>query len=130
MRHHVTLTITSVLSTFLFALHWSDEISRGLESGTLQSVGGIAILIVWLCGPLVLGERRSGYILMLIGGILGLGVVLLHMSGHGMVGGRIANTSGIYFWVLTLITLSMTSSVTVILAGIGLIRWKRREAIQ
>ena len=130
MKHHVTLTITSVLSSILFALHWVDEISRGFEPGTLQGAGGIAILIAWLCGPLVLGERRSGYILMLVGGILGMAVVLLHMSGRGMVGGRIANTSGIYFWVLTLIMLSMTSGITVILATLGLARWKGRETVQ
>ena len=126
-RHHVTLLFTSVLSTVLFALHWVDEISRGFEPGTLAGAGGIAILIVWLCGPLVLSERRSGYIMMLVGGILGMAVVLLHMSGRGMVGGRIANTSGIYFWVFTLIALSMTASMSVILATLGLVRWKRRE---
>jgi hypothetical protein len=129
MKHHVTLLITSVLSTVLFALHWCDEISRGLEPGTLQGAGGLAILVVWLCGPLLLGERRSGYVVMLVGGILGLAVVLLHMSGRGMVGGRIANTSGIYFWVVTLIALSMTASMSAILAGYGLVRWKRREGL-
>jgi hypothetical protein len=111
-----------LLSTALFALHWVDEITRGLEQGTLQTAwGGIAILVVWACGPLLLAERRSGYVLMLIGGIFGLGVVLLHMSGRGMVGGRIANTSGIFFWVLTLIALSVTSSLSAILAADGLL---------
>lgn len=126
MKHRVTLTITSVLSTALFALHWVDEISRGLEPGTLQGAGGIAILVVWLCGPLLLAERRSGYILMLVGGILGLGVVLLHMSGRGMVGGRIANTPGMFFWVLTLIAMSVTSSMSAILAAHGL--WSQRRS--
>ena len=129
MNHRVTLTITSVLSTTLFALHWVDEITRGLEPGTLKNAwGGIAILVVWLCGPLLLGERRSGYILMLVGGIFGLGVVLLHMSGRGMVGGRIANTSGIFFWVLTLIALGVTSSMSAILAGSGLLASLRRRS--
>lgn len=128
MKHRVTLTITSLLSTILFALHWVDEISRGLEPGTLQGSGGIAILVVWLCGPLLLAERRSGYILMLVGGIFGLGVVLLHMSGRGMVGGRIANTSGIFFWVLTLIALGTTSAISAILAATGLWRMQRRQS--
>lgn len=127
MRHHTTLTITSTLSTVLFALHWVDEITRGLETATLHNSPGIAILVVWLCGPLVLGERRSGYILMLIGGLFGLLVVLAHMSGRGLVGGRIANTPGIYFWVLTLIALSVTSSITAILAATGLWSMRRRR---
>jgi len=122
MNHRITLTITSLLSTALFGLHWVDEISRGLEPGTLQNAwGGIAILVVWLCGPLLLAERRSGYILMLVGGIFGLAVVLLHMSGKGMVGGRIANTSGIFVWVLTLIALGTTSTISAILAASGLL---------
>jgi len=120
----VTLTITSTLSALLFAFHWADEISRGMERADLSSIAGIAILIVWLCGPLVLGPRRAGYILMLITGIVGLGVLILHMSGRGMLGGRIANTSGIFFWVFTLIALGVTSGISAMLAGIGL--WKLR----
>ena len=129
MKHRLTLTITSLLSSTLFALHWADEISRGLEPGTLkQAWGGIAILVVWLSGPLLLGDRRSGYVLMLVGGILGLGVTLLHMSGRGMVGGRIANTSGIFFWVLTLVALGTISTITAILAGSGLLASRQRKA--
>jgi len=126
MKYKVTLTITSLISTVCFACHWVDEISRGLEPGTLNGAGGIAILVVWACGPLLLAERRAGYILMLVFGILGLGVTLLHMSGHGMVGGRIANTPGIFFWVLILVTLGVTSSLSIILAGSGL--WSARLA--
>jgi hypothetical protein len=117
MRDQVTLTITSVLSTLLFALHWVDEISRGLEGAKLANLPGVAILVVWLCGPLVLGNRRSGYIVMLVGAILGVGVLVLHMSGGGLLRGRIANTSGIYFWVLTLIALGTTSAISGILAA-------------
>lgn len=124
IRYKITMTIASVLSALLFVMHWSDEISRGLESGTLQSAGGIAILVVWLSGPLVLGDRRSGYIVTLIGGILGLGILLLHMSGHGLVGGRIANTSGQFFWVWTAITMGVSSAIAGILAVRGL--WSSR----
>ena len=38
MKDKVTLTITSVLSTLLFGLHWTDEVARGLEPGTTSSV--------------------------------------------------------------------------------------------
>jgi hypothetical protein len=126
MKHSVTLTITSLLSILLFALHWADEVSRGMEPGTLSAIGGIAILVVWLSGTLVLGDRRSGYVISLIGGILGLGVLVLHMSGKGMVGGRIPpNTHGAFFWVWTLIVLGSTSSISAILAGRGLWRLRR-----
>jgi len=126
MKRNVTLTITSLLSILLFALHWADEVSRGLETGRPSALGGILILVVWLYGTLVLAERRSGYILTLIGGIFGLGVLVLHMQGAGIVGRRIANTSGIFFWVLTLIALGVTSTFSAILAAHGL--WSSRRA--
>jgi hypothetical protein len=125
MKHTVTLTITSLLSMLLFGLHWADEVARGLEPGTVSALGGILILVVWLYGTLVLGERRSGYIVMLLGGILGLGVLILHMQGAGIVGRRIANTSGIFFWVSTLIALGVTSTFSAILAAHGL--WSLRR---
>jgi hypothetical protein len=126
MKDKVTLTMTSVLSVLLFALHWADEVSRGMEAGTLSALGGIAILVVWLSGTLVLGDRRSGYIITLVGGILGLGVLILHMSGRGMVAGRIpANSSGAFFWVWTLIALGVTSTIAGILSARAL--WSMRR---
>jgi hypothetical protein len=117
MTHNVTLKITSLLSVLLFAFHWADEISRGMEVGTLSAFGGVVILVVWLSGTLVLGDRRSGYIISLIGGILGLGVLVLHMSGKGMMGGRIApNSPGAFFWAITLVVLGTTSTISAILA--------------
>jgi hypothetical protein len=118
VSHKVTLTVTSLLSVLLFAFHWADEISRGMEPGTLSAFGGVVILVVWLAGTLVLGDRRSGYIISLLGGILGLGVLVLHMTGKGMVGGRIPiNSPGAFFWVLTLIVFGSTSTISAILAG-------------
>jgi len=129
MNHKVTLTVTSLLSVLLFASHWADEVSRGMEPGTLSAFGGVLILVVWLSGTLVLGDRRSGYIITLIGGILGLGVLVLHMSGKGMVGGRIPpNSSGAFFWVWTLIALGSTSTISSILAARGL--WSLRRGVK
>jgi hypothetical protein len=126
MKNNVTLTVTSLLSILLFAVHWADEVSRGMEPGTLSAFGGVLILVVLLSGPLVLGERRSGYIIMLLGGIFGLGVLVLHMTGKGMVGGRIPpNSTGAFFWVWTLLALGATSTISAILATRGL--WSMRS---
>ncbi len=77
-------------------------------------------MVVWLYGTLVLVERRSGYVIMLLGGIFGLGVLILHMQGAGIVGRRIANTSGVFFWVWTLIALGVTSTFSAIVSARGL----------
>ena len=125
MKHKTTLIITSLLSIVLFAFHWVDEISRGLEPGTVQALWGIMILVVFLYGTLALNDRQSGYIIMLILGIFGLGVLVLHMQGAGIIGRRIAGTSGIFFWVWTLIALGVTSTFNAILAARGL--WSMRR---
>jgi len=128
MKNNLILTITSLLAIVLFELHWVDEISRGLEPATVQGLGGIAILVVWLYGTLGLRGRRLGYLLTLLGGIFSLGVLILHMQGIGFIGRRIANTSGIFFWTLTLISLGVTGSLSTILAAQGL--WGTRSRRQ
>ena len=125
MKHNVTLIAASFLSIVLFTFHWAYEIANGWETGGVAGLGGILILLAWLYGTLVLGGRRSGYIVMLIGGTFGLGVLILHTTGRGMVGGRIANSSGVLFWVWTLIVLGVSSSLAGILAVHGL--WSLRK---
>jgi len=119
-KDKATLSITSVLSIVFMASHWVDDIVRGISPGGISGLGGVLILVVWLYGTLVLGERRSGYVIMLLGSIGGLGVLVIHMRGAGLVGGRIANSSGVFFWVWTLIALGVTSTISIILSARGL----------
>ena len=128
MKHTVTLTITSLLAVLFFAFHWADEIVRGISPGGVSGLGGVVILVVWLYGTLVLAERRLGHIIMLLGSIFGLGVLVLHMRGVGLVGGRIANSSGIFFWVWTLIALGVISAFSVILSARGLWNLQRGQS--
>ena len=125
MKHKVTLTITSLLSMLLFVFHWADDIVRGFAPGRVSSLGGVLILVVWLFGTLVLADRRSGHVIMLIGSLGALGVLVLHMRGAGLVGGRIANSSGIFFWVWTLLALGATGAFSAILSALGL--WSLRR---
>jgi hypothetical protein len=120
MKDKATLSITSLLSILLFAFHWAGDVVRGIATGGVSGLGGVLILVVWLYGTLVLGERRLGYVIMLLGSIFGLGVLVIHMRGAGLVGGRIANSSGVFFWVWTLIALGVTSTFSIILSARGL----------
>ncbi len=120
MKHSVMLTIASLLSILLMMFHWADDIVRGMSPGGVSGLSGVLILVVWLYGTLMLAERRSGYIIMLLGSIGGLGVLVIHMRGAGLVGGRIANSSGVFFWVWTLIALGVTGLFSVILSARGL----------
>ena len=120
MKCSVILTITSLLSILLMTFHLSDDIVRGFEPGGVRNISGVLMLVVWLYGTTVLARRRSGYIIILLGSILGSGVPVVHMIGKGLVGGRIANSSGIHFWVWTLITLQVTAIFSLILSARGL----------
>ena len=125
MKHTVTLTITSLLSILFMTFHLSDDIVRGMEPGGLKKLSGVLILVVWLYGTLVLAERRSGYVIMLLFSILASGIPVLHMVGAGLVGGRIAGSSGVFFWVWTLFGLGVTASFSAILSAHGL--WSLRR---
>ncbi len=124
MKHKVTLTITSLLAILLGLFHLTDDIIHGMEPGGLSNlVGGVLILVVWLYGTLVLAERRSGYVIMLLGGLLAAAIPFFHMRGAG-VGGEFAKSSGAFFFVWTLLALGVTGTFSVILSVHGL--WSLR----
>ena len=126
MKPNATLTITSLLSILLVTFHLADDIMRGFEKGNVWNLTAVPILVVWLYGTLVLTERRSGYIIMLLLSLLSSGVPVIHMMGKGVgAGSRIANTSGGFFFVWTLIALGVTALFSVILSVRGL--WTLRR---
>ena len=127
MKRSVMLTIASLLSILLLTFHLADDIVRGFERGGVSTLTGVLILVVWLYATLVLADRRTRYVILLLGSFLASGVPVLHMRGSGLVGGNIANSSGVFFWVWTLIALGVTSIFSVILSARGLIGFSRRK---
>ena len=119
MKHSVVLTIASLLSILFVTLHAADDIVRGMEPGTLFDLIVVPILVVWLYGTLVLAGRLSGYVIVLLGSLLGLVVPIIHMKGAG-VGGTIAKSSGGFFFIWTLLALGVTALFSVILCVYGL----------
>lgn len=119
MKRSTLLTLTSLLSILFMTFHISDEIARGMEHGGLNMVIPLLIVAGWLYGTLVLAERRSGYIIMLIVAIFGTGIPIVHMTGaNGLVGGRIAaDSSGAFFWAWGNIALYVISVFSLVLAS-------------
>ena len=127
MKEHVMVTIASLLSILFVTFHLADDIVRGFERGVVSDLAVVPILVVWLYGTLVLAERRSGYVINLLLSLLALGVPVIHMSGKGVgTGSRIANSSGAFVFVWTLIALGVTALFCVILSARGL--WSLRAA--
>jgi hypothetical protein len=120
MKRNVILIIASLLSILFMTFHLTDDIVRGMAPGTLSTLLIVVpILVVWLYGTLVLAEKRSGYVIILLGSLLGLLVPVIHMKGAG-VGGTIAKSSGAFFFIWTLIALGVTALFSVILSARGL----------
>ena len=120
-----TLTVTALLTVLLSSFHLADDVVRGFEPGGTSNYIGILILIVFLYATLMLPGRRWAHLIVLIGSIGGAGVPYLHMSGSGLLGPRIANSSGVFFWVWTLLALGVTASVSAVLSALGLWRLQR-----
>jgi hypothetical protein len=126
MKRSVMLTIASLLSVLLFSFHLADDIVRGMEPGKLMNLTAVPTFVLWLYGALVLAERRSGYIITLLGGLFALVVPLAHMRGKGVgVTSSLVNSSGHLFFVWTLIAIGVTGLFSVILSARGL--WSLRR---
>ena len=121
MRPNVMLTIASLLSILLLTLHVTDDIVRGISKAEPSNIA-LLILAVFLYGTLVLAERRSGHVLMLLVGLFAAGMPVIHMRGAHY--GEIARSAGGFFFVWTLWALGGLGGVTVILSARGL--WSLR----
>jgi hypothetical protein len=113
MKNNVLLTITSLLSILLLSIHVTDDIVRGFDKWGLDKLSFVLILVVWLCGTLLLAERRSGRVIMLLGGLLAAGMPAIHMRGTG----AFVKSGGAFFFIWTLFALGATGSMSVILAA-------------
>ena len=127
MKHSVMLIIASLLSILLLSFHLTDDVLRegGLAVKGAWNLVAVLILFVLLYGTLVLAERRSGYIIMLIGGLFGLGMPVIHMVlARTVVANELARARGDYFFVWTLLAVGVTGLFSFVLSARGL--WSRQ----
>jgi hypothetical protein len=115
MKHDAPLTITSLLSILLMTAHITDDIVRGISPARADNIGAVVIFVVWLVGTLMLAGRRSGYVIMLLGGLFAAAMPVLHMTGRGY--GAIARSSGGFFFVWTVLAVGITGTFAFILSA-------------
>jgi hypothetical protein len=123
MNEKAILTVTSLLSILLLTLHIADDIVRGISKAEPSNTA-LLVLVVFLYGTLVLSERRSGHVIMLLVGLFAAAMPVIHMSGAHY--GEIAKSAGGFFFVWTLWALGGVGGLTFVLAARGL--WKLRRA--
>ena len=120
MKRHVMLTVTSLVSAVLLALHISQDIVFGFDRAGLNHLFGVGIIVVVVCGALLLPHRWLGRVIMLLGGVISAGMLPLHMR-HGLRP-EFLQTSGALLFVWTLYLLGVLGFVSIILAVLEL--WK------
>ena len=128
MKQTAMLTTASLLNILLMTFHLADDILFGMAPPRFANLFAVLVFVIWLYGTLVLAERRAGYIIILVGSLLGLLVPVIHMKGaSGVVGGEIGKSTQAFFFVWTLLALGVTSMFSVLLSAHALWRlpWRR-----
>ena len=124
MKHTAVLVVASLLSLLLLTLHITDDIVRGISKAEPANIA-LCVFAVFLYGTLVLAERRSGHIIMLLVGLFAVVMPVIHMRGAHY--GEIARSAGGFFFVWTLWALGGLGGLTVILSMRGL--WSLRRSV-
>ena len=128
MKQTAILTTTSLLSILLLTLHITDDIVRGISKAEPSNTA-LLVLGVFLYGTLVLAERRSGHVIMLLIGLFAAAMPVMHMRGAHY--GEIAKSPGGFFFVWTLWALGGLGGFTFALSARGLWNLRRgRFALQ
>lgn len=132
MKDKATLTITSLLSILFMTFHLTQDTLHA-KVGNPEAGGStlvaVPVLVVWLYGTLVLTERRSGYVIMLVGSILAMGMPVIHVIGpRGIFSGEMAKYSGAFLFFWTFFVLGVTGMFSLILSLRGLWSLQRGKA--
>lgn len=114
MKQDNLLSVTSLVSVALLALHISQDIVFGFDRAGLNHLVGVAILLVVVCGAVLLRERALGKVVMLFGGLMAAGMLPLHMR-NGFRPEFLAK-SGALLFIWTLYVLGVNGAFSVILA--------------
>ena len=124
MKPNAVLVVTSLLSLLLLTLHVTDDIVRGISKAESSNIA-LLVFTIFLYGTLVLAQRRSGHIIMLIVGLLAVLMPVMHMRGTHYP--EIAKSPGGFFFVWTLWALGGVGGVTILLSARGLWSLRRHQ---
>ena len=122
MKQNAVLVVTSLLSILLLTLHITDDIVRGISKAESSNTA-LIVLTIMLYATLVLADRRSGQVIMLLIGLFAAAMPVIHMRGAHY--GEIAKSPGGFFFVWTLWALGGLGGLTIILAARAL--WSVRR---
>jgi amino acid transporter len=118
MKQNAVLTTASLLSILFMTFHMAGDILFKMSPPGFINLLVVFIFVVQLYGTLVLGGRRAGYIIILLGSALGLLIFIVHMRGtRGLLGGDIGNSGQAFLFVWTMLALGVTAMFSIILSA-------------
>jgi len=118
MKNNVMLTIASLLTILLMTFHLTDDILRQGGMSQRGFLSSVLILVVWLYGTLVLAERRSGHVIILLGSLLGSGMPVIHTMGAGIT----KSHGALSVWILLAVGVTATFSLILSVRGLWSLR--------
>lgn len=107
MKPNMTLKVMSLLNLLLLMIHMSQDVILQSE-GSVQYPIPVAIFAVLLYASLMASEKAWGQIVLLLGGLFGTGMIVVHANGIA-----VRNGSGLFF-VFVLFALSTTGWITIV----------------
>ena len=127
MKQSTLLTVTSLLSILFLTFHLTSDF---LHNAGELSLPGVLIsaffLVILLWGTLVLAERRSGHVIMLLGSFFALGMPVMHLMRASGVAGALARPDAFSFvWIL--LALGVTGLFSAVLSVRGLVSLQRGQ---
>jgi hypothetical protein len=129
MKRDLVLTISSLLAILFMTFHLTQDTLHarvGSPEAGGSTLVAVPILVVWLYGTLVLAERRSGYVITLVGSILAMAMPVFHVIGpRGIFTGEFAKYGGAFLFFWTFFVLSAAGMLSFILSLQGLWRLRR-----
>jgi hypothetical protein len=127
VKQSILLTVTSLLSILFLTFHLTSDFLHNAGELSLQGVLISALtLVVLLWGTLVLAERRSGHVIMLLGSFFALGMPVMHLMRPSGVAGALARPDA-FFFVWILLALGVTGLFSAVLSVRGLVSLQRGQ---
>jgi hypothetical protein len=125
VKQSTLLTVTSLLSILFLTFHLTSDFLH--DAGELSLPGmfiSALILVVLLWGTLVLADRRSGHVIMLLGSLFALGMPVIHLMRATGIADALARPDAPFFvWIL--LALGVTGLFSAVLAVRGLANLQR-----
>jgi hypothetical protein len=125
VKQSTLLTVTSLLSILFLTIHLTSDFLHDAGELSLQGVLISAlVLTVLLWGTLVLAERRTGHVIMLLGSLFALGMPVIHLMRARGVADALTRPDA-FFFVWILLALGVTGLFSAVLSVRRLVSLQR-----